>query len=112
MDLSFPVYKYQKRRQEILNSIVETFHQFTLFIAFPKCNIITAVSKYMEVTNSLNNSLFLKTTTMKKKNRVCTDMHYIYCYKYDTAGRGKMYCSEGSKAVPARPSATGGLKAM
>ena len=65
----------------------------------------------MEVNNPLNNSLFLQTTTTNKKNRVCTDRHYIYCYNYGIAGTGKIYCSEGSKVVPARPSATGGLKA-
>lgn len=54
MVLCLLVFKYQKGRQEILNSIVKkTFHQVTLFITFLKCNIITAVSKYMEVTNSL-----------------------------------------------------------
>jgi len=58
----------------------------------------------------LNNSLFLQ-TTKKKKNRVCTDRHYIHCYNYSTAGRGKTYCFEGLKAVPARPPATGWLKA-
>ena len=78
MVLRLLVFKYQKGRQEILNSVVENIPPSYSFITFLKCNIITAVSKYMEVTNSLNSLLFLQTT--KKRNRVCTDRHYIYCY--------------------------------
>ena len=87
MVLYLLVFKYQKAQDSALNRRKHPTSLLCSQFFFPKCNFITAVSKYLEFTKSLNNSLFLQKKKKKKKS-VLTGTTFIFIIRVQQ-GEGK-----------------------
>jgi hypothetical protein len=86
MVLYLLVFKYQKAQDSALYRRKHPTNLLCSQFFFPKCNFITAVSKYLEFTKSLNNSLFLQ--KKKKKKCVLTGTTFIFIIRVQQ-GEGK-----------------------